>query len=793
MAGARRRQVLFLGGALGLTLLLAWIGVALQAGGLQSAANVATLVSAVLAVPPLAAGLLAWRRSAKRVTSPSTADLVRAKNRLAGLVRDRANDEAIMRALDRPYPMPVQWRLTRRGDAMDHLAQVGSGSFAGSSDQIADLAKQFRALRRRRLVILGGPGTGKTTLAIQLLLELLASRRHDEPVPVFVSVTGWDTDAHPRLQEWLAHKLGQDYRTLVERAEVLPVLDGLDELPAAARTSVIDALNQSLGSDNQLILTSRVDEFIQAIRTAGFVLNAAAVIEPEPLTPAVAAGYLRACLPPTPPSAWEEILTGLEASRPPTGPITALAETVATPLGLWLLRTTYVTRNARPERLLQPDIFPTAEALRGHLFDRLIPVLFSDSLRPGDDPSRPLPRRRYDPGKVRRWLANLAVCTDLMPKEDQPTFAAQGHGTRDFRWWRLALVSLRRRVLPTVHVLAGVLLGAAGGAIQAAVVGRAVYGGPSGAITGFGALGGLIGGLTALKANAALHQDPRFADLHSKEQRSRLYRFLLWGALAGPASLLVIQLVLTLANQVWKEIAGKTTRWLSQGSLTANLEYALLLGLVLGLAFGFAAWNMDAPPADRASTPMGTVRAEREVYLLRIGAYVLCGASLPLAGQLYGQQHELAFGTLLFGFLALIIGMLTGPRTWLAYLTASCYLASTRALPLRLMPFLDDAHHVGLLRAVGPIYQFRHAELQDYLAAPYRSNVPSQTRRPTLLRRLWPIAAGAVIGAGISGLYSLFLAPGAHTTADITYNAILSAAGIITAAVMVTKFYLHRR
>jgi hypothetical protein len=40
-------------------------------------------------------------------------------------------------------------------------------------------------------------------------------------------------------------------------------------------------------------------------------------------------------------------------------------------------------------------------------------------------------------------------------------------------------------------------------------------------------------------------------------------------------------------------------------------------------------------------------------------------------------------------------------------------------LPRKLMPLLDDAHRLGLLRAVGPIYQFRHAELQDHLAATY--------------------------------------------------------------------------
>jgi hypothetical protein len=36
--------------------------------------------------------------------------------------------------------------------------------------------------------------------------------------------------------------------------------------------------------------------------------------------------------------------------------------------------------------------------------------------------------------------------------------------------------------------------------------------------------------------------------------------------------------------------------------------------------------------------------------------------------------------------------------------------------PLRLMNFLDDAHERNVLRTVGPVYQFRHARLQDRLA-----------------------------------------------------------------------------
>lgn len=71
--------------------------------------------------------------------------------------------------------------------------------------------------------------------------------------------------------------------------------------------------------------------------------------------------------------------------------------------------------------------------------------------------------------------------------------------------------------------------------------------------------------------------------------------------------------------------------------------------------------------------------------------------------------------------LGLAAGLAAGRHhAWMAYVIATSRLALAGRLPRNLMSFLDDAHRLGLLRAVGPIYQFRHAELQDRLAAIYR-------------------------------------------------------------------------
>ena len=114
---------------------------------------------------------------------------------------------------------------------------------------------------------------------------------------MLLPVAGWDTEQFPRLHDWVADQLARDYpalrspdldlgvaHALTGRGHILPVLDGLDELPPAAQTAVVTALNRSLGGDDQLILTSRTTEYADAIAAAGDVITSAAVLEPLPLT-----------------------------------------------------------------------------------------------------------------------------------------------------------------------------------------------------------------------------------------------------------------------------------------------------------------------------------------------------------------------------------------------------------------------------------------------------------------------------------------------------------------------------
>ena len=257
------------------------------------------------------------------------------------MVAAQWRDEAGTQNLFSPAPLAVRWRPADT-PVTDHGDNVG-GALAGRSDEPARLAAAFRALPHRRLVVLGDPGAGKTTLAMLLVLALLddaADPASEEPVPVLLSVASWNPHReHPRT--WLTRRLREDYpgladpsrrvdaaERLVTEHRVLPVLDGLDELPAPRRVTALAALNRSLLPGDPLVLTCRSSEYAVTVE-AGEMLRLAAAVQAQPVRPEDALAHLQAAVPPHRLPAWQPVFNQLLADA--DAPVTA---TLSTPLAV---------------------------------------------------------------------------------------------------------------------------------------------------------------------------------------------------------------------------------------------------------------------------------------------------------------------------------------------------------------------------------------------------------------------------------------------------------------------------
>jgi hypothetical protein len=177
--GDRVLGLVFLVGLLALLCGLGWLAWVLVIQGVDRASRWASVLSTGLGLIGVLVTLVTWwLRQRATATEPARSDQVaRAAQELQVAVREQWRKEAEARSLGDPDPIPVRWRLSDPA-VMDHDDLIASTPlrFAGRSDRIPALTDQFRTLRQRRLVIIGGPGSGKTTLHVRHTYRVIRGR-----------------------------------------------------------------------------------------------------------------------------------------------------------------------------------------------------------------------------------------------------------------------------------------------------------------------------------------------------------------------------------------------------------------------------------------------------------------------------------------------------------------------------------------------------------------------------------------------------------------------------------------
>ncbi len=613
------------------------------------------------------------------------------------------------RGIERPLPVEVTWRwaygwgLTPeqlatfprvaadprpRTDTPDDSSDrdaVGLDE-AGTVTQLHD--QLYRKLDHGRLVVIGPAGAGKSGAMALLLLKALLQRtdlppedRHQVPVPVWLTMGSWqphETD----LRTWAITTIARDHpylravtdfgsnaiEQLFDGARLALFLDGLDEMPRAARDRALTRLSEE-GGGLPLVLTSRTDEFHKTLNSQA-ELPIAAVVMLHPVDPDAAAAYLTAAHHGSATQGWEIVA---EHVRNHAGGV--LTRVLNTPLMLTLARSAYTGRD--PTQLLASELQDEA-TLRGHLLDQVLVTAYPDEAE-----------RRH----AAYWLEWIAHHMTSRP----------GGPTRDLDWWDIPRWLTRRTRIPaalTVGLISGLVSGFTFGLVGGPMVGLAI-----GSLTGLAA-GSTIGSMGSLRAPRTLI--PR------------------WPTPIEARVWLVMELVAGLLCGLGGSLAGILGLGLGLG-IGLGLVFGLVSGLIGAILGVWGSATVGSPTATprrlhRQDVRYGLVSGLGPCLLLVLIGGLVGGLYL---GRVFGLMSGVAFG-LMFGVaFGIISGVAFGFRS-----AASGRLRLAEAVlrrrhgGVRFLSFLDTASARQVLRQAGATYQFRHADLQDRLADRF-SDIPA--------------------------------------------------------------------
>ncbi|MGI0490259.1 NACHT domain-containing protein [Alkalinema pantanalense CENA528] len=525
-----------------------------------------------------------------------------------------------------------------------------------------------------KLLILGKPGSGKTTEILKFAAELIDRAEADATaaLPVILELSSWRDEGTP-IAHWMIGQLKKQYNVPLPVAQqwlqdeqLVLLLDGLNELGLVQQVKCIRAINQFLAETAypHFIVCCREEEY-QAGEAKLSRLNGAIYL--QPLTDTQIYQYLQQV---NRISLWDNIQHSGE-----------LMELARIPLLLTMMVAVYQGRTIRKPQ---------------ELFDLYIEQRFSQAIVKAQYPAGKEPSRSQT-RQYLIWLARQLKAQskpELLIERIQPSWLGR---PRARLWYRLSC---------------GVIIGLLYLMITWLVLWQLGFG-SAGRVFGV-MVAGMVGFLYGVYSREDLHHwllqfkvlQP-LIELLDNEEIEPIQLGWSWerarsGTIAGSMiGLLLGTIVIVFFS--YKDFLVKGLVW----GLSFAGSYGLLIGLVSGLQAGIHTSNepnQGMRESARNALTMFLIGVPMGMILATIGLF------LPTSQVDLYLNFWLGMGCGLFS------AVLTGGLPCIQHFVLRVLLWRSGMMPWNYARFLNYAHDLRLMQRVGGRYRFIHELLREHFA-----------------------------------------------------------------------------
>ncbi len=561
----------------------------------------------------------------------------------------------------------------------------------------------------RSLLILGTPGSGKTTMLLELARQLIGHAREDVtyPIPMVFNLASWTEKLS--LADWLAQELNNLYSVprktapdWVKGDKLLLLLDGLDEVRQESRTKCVEAINAFRKEHGltSLAVCSRSQDYADLNAKLSFE----GAIEVQPLTQEQIHEFF---------NRFGDEMAGIKQVLKKDSTLREMAET---PLFLSVMIMAY-----RDKQDVDIQVSQDEKVQRKQLFDTYIKRMFE----------RRSENVAFKKQHALHWLSRLAArmlvhnTIPYMLEDMQPEWLGEEKQIQRYNLICALFIGL----------LGEVSIGLPFGLLSGRVVGLLI-GLP------FGLLSGSIFWMSSTQPSEKIFTVDSVSWNWNNAKEGFIYnlkfgmiRFGLFGGIGGLIFGLIFGLLGWWIDNLIFGLLGRLIGGLIFGVIM-GLIFKLVSGLIDGLLDGLSAQQVDQTtyPGQKlvftAKNFFFTLLLFWLFFWLFFGlilGLVYCmffglsiGISIGLTLGTIGVLRAGLIGGLLGGLIfGLIFGLAFGGLGLVQHYALRFTLSRNNLLPWRLVPFLDRCVDLIFLRRVGGGYIFVHRLLMEHFADMY--------------------------------------------------------------------------